>query len=170
MTDSGSDTLATTIVEGNDTTVAQRQLYLTLTLLTGNLTCHGAVYLIRQPVFAGDSLQLKHSLDEFIYRFYSSCSIYILIFPLYGIVTHDGLGRVSEHLCHIKVERLHTISLFEGEMGITGGLTDYIHRGTLTLCDLLYMLNMFLVDEQAHALLTLIGDDLLAGEGLVTNR
>ncbi len=32
------------------------------------------------------------------------------------------------------------------------------------------MLNMFLVNEQTHTLLTLIGDNLFTGEGLVTNR
>ena len=63
MTDCRSNTFATTIVEGDNTTVTQRQLYLTLTLLTGYLTGHGAIYLIRQPVFAGDSLQLEDSLD-----------------------------------------------------------------------------------------------------------
>ena len=61
MTKSGSNTLLTTIVEGHNTTVAQWQLDLTLTLLTGYLTCHGAVYLVGQPVLTSHSLQLEYS-------------------------------------------------------------------------------------------------------------
>ena len=77
---------------------------------------------------------------------------------------------MSEHLCHVEVEGFHAVTLFEGEVGITCRLTDDIHRGTLTLGNLLDMLDMFLVDEQAHTLLTLVGDNLFRGEGLVADR
>ncbi len=56
------DTLLATIVEGYDTTVAQWQLDLTLTLLACNLTCHRTVNLVGQPVLTSHSLKLKHSL------------------------------------------------------------------------------------------------------------
>ena len=65
MTDGGGYTLAATIVEGYHTTVAQWQLNLTLTLLTGYLTRYGTVNLVSQPVFAGYSLQLEHALQVF---------------------------------------------------------------------------------------------------------
>ena len=81
---------------------------------------------------------------------------------LYGIIFHDGLWRVSEHLSHIEVERLHTIALLEREVSIACGLSDYIQRSTLALGNLTYMFDVLLVDEQTHTLLTLVGNDLLA--------
>ena len=90
--------------------------------------------------------------------------------PLHGLVAHDGFGRMTEHLRHIEVEGLHTIGLHEREMGVAGGLAHHIQRGALALGYLAHMLDMLLVDEQAHTFLTLIGDDLLGGECLVANR
>ena len=80
---------------------------------------------------------------------------------LHGLVHHIGLGRMTEHLGHIEVERFDAVALLEREVGIAGGLTDHIQRGTLTLGNLAYMLDMLFVDEQAHALLTLVGNDFL---------
>ena len=63
MSQSGGDAFAAAIVEGHHTTVAQRQLYLALTLLAGYLARHGAVHLVGEPVFAGHSFQAEHLLD-----------------------------------------------------------------------------------------------------------
>ncbi len=90
MTQGGGDTLLATIVEGDDTTVAQRQLDLTLTLLTGNLTRHRAVDLIRQPVLTSHSLQLEHAVEVFVDLILRVGDV--LIVTLYGIIFHDGLG------------------------------------------------------------------------------
>ena len=60
MTQCCGDTFLSTIVEGNHTAVAQRQLQLALALLARYLTCYGAVHLVGQPVFAGNSLQLQN--------------------------------------------------------------------------------------------------------------
>ena len=46
-------------------------------------------------------------------------------------------------------------------MGIACGLTDDIERSALALCDLADMIQMLFLDEQAHTLLTLIGNDFL---------
>ena len=78
-----------------------------------------------------------------------------------GLVSHDGLRRVAEHLGHVEVEGLHAVTLLEREVGVACGLADHIQRSTLTLGDLADMFDMLLVDEQAHSLLTLVGDDLL---------
>ena len=59
MANGGGDTLHATIVEGHDTTVAKRQLQLSLTLLTSDLTRHRAVNLVRKPVLAGHGLELE---------------------------------------------------------------------------------------------------------------
>ena len=60
---------------------------------------------------------------------------------------------MTEHLRHVQVEWLNTIALYKCEMGIACGLTNNIHRCTFTLCNLLHVVEMFLVNEQAHALL-----------------
>ncbi len=89
---------------------------------------------------------------------------------LYSIILHNGLWRVTEHLSNIQIEWLHTIALLEREVGIASGLTYYIQRSTLALSNLSNVLNVLLVDEQAHTLLTLVGNDFLARKGLVTDR
>ena len=167
MTQSGGNTFHTTIVESHHTTVAQRQLNLTLTLLTGNLTCHTAVYLISQPVLTSHSLQLEYTLEVFVDLILRISDV--LIMTLHGIVTHDGLRRVTKHLSHIEIEGLHTVALLEREVGITCGLTNHIQRCTLALSNLTHVFDMLLVDEQSHTLLTFIGNNLLRAQGLVAD-
>ena len=111
MTQRCGDTLLATIVESYHTAVAQWQLYAALTLLAGNLTCYRAVNLIGQPVLTSYCLKLEHTaniLVEFIL-----CICNVLVVTLYCLVNHDGLWRVTKHLCHIKVERLNAICLHE---------------------------------------------------------
>ena len=54
-------------------------------------------------------------------------------------------------------------------MGIACGFTYYIHWGTFAFSNLLYVVDMLFVDEQTHALLTFVGNDFLARQGLVAN-
>ena len=61
---------------------------------------------------------------------------------------------MTEHLSYIEVEWLHTIS----------------HWSTLTVGNLLNLADILLVDEQAHALLALVGDDFLGAQSLVADR
>ena len=89
MTDGGGDTFLATIIEGHDTTVGQRQLYLSLTLLAGNLACHRAVDFVGQPVFTSHSLQLQHALEIIVKL--RSVVFHILIMALHRVVAHDGL-------------------------------------------------------------------------------
>ncbi len=159
MTKRGGNTFHTTIVEGNDTAVAQRQLNLTLTLLTGNLSCYRTVHLVGQPVLTSHCLQLEYAVEVFVNLILTVG--HVLVVTLYSIILHDGLGRVAEHLGNIQIERLHAVALLEREVGVASGFSDYIQRGTLALGNLTHMFNVLLVNEQAHALLTLIGDDLL---------
>ena len=53
---------------------------------------------------------------------------------------------------------------------VARGLAHHVHRGAFALGNLLHMFDGLLFDEQAHALLTLVGDDLLSREGLVADR
>ena len=77
---------------------------------------------------------------------------------------------MTEHLSHVEVEWLHTVSLLEAEVSIASSLTYHVHWSTLTVGNLLYLFNIFFVDEQAHTLLTLVGDDFLSAQSLVTDR
>ena len=151
------NTLATTIVEGYHTTVGERQLNLTLALLACNLTCHRTVHLVREPVLTSHGLQLQHAFQIFIEP--RGIVSHGLVESLHGSIAHDGLRRVTKHLCHIEVERLHAIGLAEREVSIARGLTDYIKRSTLALGNLTHVVDVLLVDEQAHAFLTLVGND-----------
>ena len=76
---------------------------------------------------------------------------------------------MSEHLCHIQIEGLHTVALHEREVCITCRLTHHIQRSTFTFSDAAHMVDMLLVDEQSHALLTLVGDNLFGRKRLVTD-
>ena len=76
---------------------------------------------------------------------------------------------MAEHLGHVQVERLHAVSLLEAEMGVARSLSHYVHRCSLALGDALHVLYVFLVDEQSHAFLALVGDDFLGGKCLVAN-
>ena len=168
MTQRGGDAFLTTIVESHYTTVAQRQLQFALTLLASHLARHRTVYLVGQPVFAGHVLHLKHLLQ--IFGNLALFVFYILIFAFNGFVHHNGLGRMAEHLSHIEVKRFFAVALHKREVCIARGLAHHIHRGALTLRNLCNMFDMLLVNEQAHALLALVGNYFLGREGLVADR
>ena len=157
MAQCSGDALLATVVESHHTTVRQWQLYLTLRLLAGYLARHRAVNLVGQPVLAGHSFELQHAVEVFI-NVVGRVG-HVLVVVLDSLVDHHGLGRVAEHLCHVEVERLHAVALHKAEVGVACGLADDIQRGTLALSD-----------EQSHALLALVGDDLLGRECLVADR
>ena len=90
MTYGSCDTLLAAIVKSYDTAVRERQLQLTLALLTGNLTCYGAVHLVGQPILTCNSLQLQHVTQVLLYLIVTVC--YILILALNGLINHIGLG------------------------------------------------------------------------------
>ena len=98
MTKSGSDTLLSTIVESHNATVRQRQLNLTLALLTCNLTRYRTVYLVGQPILTCHSLKLQYAAYVFVenvvlavLRSLLVSILGILVVTLYGLVAHDGL-------------------------------------------------------------------------------
>ena len=55
-------------------------------------------------------------------------------------------------------------------MGVASCLAYYIQRSTLALCDAAHVVDVLLVDEQAHTLLALVGNDFLCRESLVADR
>ena len=58
VAESGGDAFLAAVVESHHTAVAERQLYLTLALLTCYLASHGAVYLVGEPVLTCHCFEL----------------------------------------------------------------------------------------------------------------
>ena len=76
---------------------------------------------------------------------------------------------MSKHLSHVEVERFDAVALPEREVGIAGRFAYHIQRSTLTLGNAAHVFDVLFVDEQSHALLTLIGYDFLARQRLVAD-
>ena len=159
VTDSGGDTGATAIVERHHAAVGQRQLEFTLTLLVCHLTRHRTVHLVGEPVFAGHGFEAQHVAQiGFELRFVVNGGG---VFALHRHVGHHRLGRVAEHLCDIEVEGALAVGLFEGEVRITRGFAHHIEGRTFALGNAAHVVDVLFLNEEAHALLTLVGDDFL---------
>ena len=145
MSDRSSDTFFATIIQCYYSTIAQWQLNLALTLLTGYFTGNGTVYFIGQPVFTSYCFQLQHLSQVFV-KF--RCFIFRhCIVTFYGFVYHVGLGRRTEHLLYSKIKRTYTVSLLEGETMIAGCFTDYVHRSAFAFGNLTYMFDGFFFNQ-----------------------
>ena len=136
-------------------------------MLLRYLTCYGTVYLIRQPVLTSHSFKLEHVGQIFVKVLNVVGNVFIL--ALNGFIHHDCLGRVSEHLRHIKVEGTHTIRLLESKVSIASTFTYNIHRSTLTFSNLTHMFDVFFLNEETHTLLAFVGNDFLCRKCLVAN-
>ena len=77
---------------------------------------------------------------------------------------------MAEHLRHVEVERLHAIALHKREVGVASGLSHHIERRALALGYFAHTLHVLVLDEQAHALLALVGYDFLCRQRLVADR
>ena len=124
MSECGCNTLLSTVIQSHHTTVAQRQLQFALALLAGHLAGYGTVHLVGEPILTSDSLQLQdtsHLLAQVILII-----LHVSVMALYGVVAHNGLGAVSEHLAYFQVEGTHAISLLESEVGIASGFAHHI--------------------------------------------
>ena len=86
---------------------------------------------------------------------------------LNGLVLHHCLWSVAEHLRYVEVERTFSIALNEREVSVAGRFADDIHRSTLAVGNLFHVVEVLFVDENAHALLRLVGNYLLGAERLV---
>ena len=78
---------------------------------------------------------------------------YHVVLAFYGAILHYGLWRRTEHLFHCEVERTYAVSLLKSKAMVAGGLTNGVHRSTLTVGNLLHMLYGTLINEQSHTLL-----------------
>ena len=167
MPNRSSDPRASAEVHCHSTAVAQGKLNFPLTLLACHTPCDGAVDLVRQPVFTGNTLLLEHGIEILLYA--GSFVLQGGIALVDVLVDHIGLGRRAEHIRQSQVNGLVSPSLFEGQVHILCGASYDIHRSTLTLGDACDALYIFALDEQAHTLLALVADDFLGGKGLVTD-
>ena len=76
---------------------------------------------------------------------------------------------MPEHLRHVEVEGTLPVGLHKREVRVAGGLAHHVHRGALALGNFAHVVEVFLLNEQAHALLTLVGNDFLGRERGVAN-
>jgi len=168
MSDRSSDTFFAAIVQCYYSTIAQWQLNLALTLLTGYFTGNGTVYFIGQPVFTSYCFQLQHLSQVFV-KF--RCFIFRhCIVTFYGFVYHVGLGRRTEHLVHSQIERTHTVRLLERKTMVAGCFAYYIHRSAFTFGNLAYVFNGFLFNKESHALLTFVCYNFFSRQRFVADR
>ena len=157
-----------TVVESHGTAVAQGQLQFALTLLACHAAADATVHLVGQPVLTCNGLQGQEVLKVCLYL----CRIDVLlvaICALHGLVHHDGLGRRTEHLLYGQIEGTYAVGLLEGEAVVACCLAHGVHGGTFALGNTAHMLYGFLVNEQTHALLALVGNDFLGRECLVAD-
>ena len=76
---------------------------------------------------------------------------------------------MAEHLRHIEVERFYAVALFEGEMRVARRFADHVERCPFAFSNLAHVVDVLLVDEQAHSFLTFVGDDFLRRERLIAD-
>ncbi len=165
--DGRSDALAAAVVKRHDTAVGERQLQLALCLLVRHLARHGAVDLIGEPVLAGHGLQLQHAGEILVHA--GSVVSHVGVLALHSFVGHHRLGRVAEHLRHVKVKGTLSVCLLESKMRVARSLSHHVHRRALALSDAAHVVKMFFLYEQAHALLALVGYNLFCRKRAVAN-
>ena len=167
MTDGGSHTGLTAIVERHGAKVAERQLQLTQTLLTGDLARYTAVDLVRQPVFAGYGFELEHIFEVavqigFLIFYRRICFVDRLIF-------HDGTRRLTEHVLEFDIDGAYAILLLENKLHVIRRLTDNVHRSAFTFSDTPHTLNVFFFHQQPHTFLALVPDNFLRRKGWIAD-
>ena len=167
MTQRSCDTLTAAVVESHHAAVAQRQLQFALTLLARNLARYRTVHFVSEPVLASHRLQLEHVVEIFVEMTRLVGGIFVVAHN--RLVHHDRLRRMAKHLCHIEIERTNAVSLHKTEMSIARSLAHHIHWCAFAFRNLAHMVEVFLVDEEAHALLALVGDDFFSRECCVAN-
>ena len=167
MTNSCGDTRLSAIVQSHHTAVGEGELEFTLALLLCHLTRYGAVDLVGEPVFTSHGFELEHVLEIFIQE---SCIVLrSVVVALHGVVGHHGLGRVTKHLCYVEIEGTNAVFLLKSEVSIASGFTHHIERCALTFGNFAHLVDIFFFDEEAHALLTLIGYDFFGREGGISD-
>ena len=155
------------IVEGGHAAVAQRQLELTYALLTGYAARHGTVDLVRQPVLAGHSLQLEHTLQVFLDALrviFHGCEL-----SGYLVVADYCLGGGAEHIGHCQVDGLAAILLAEYEPIVAGGASYYVEGGLFALRYGTYLFDVLGAQDETHAFLALVADYFLGRQGGVAD-
>ena len=77
---------------------------------------------------------------------------------------------MPEHLRHVEVEGTLPVGLHKREVRVAGRLAHHVHRGALALGNLAHVVEVFLLNEQPHTLLALVGNDFLGRECGVADR
>ena len=169
MSERRGDAVRTLIVERDDGAVVQRKLYLSGGLLHGDLARHRAVDLVRQPVLAGNGLHLEHVLDVAVQ---TAGRITGFGEPLLDRpIREHRARRLAEHVFELQVDRLLARAVVdEGELHVARRLADHVERRPLAFGDTPQLVYVLLIDDEPHAFLRLVADDLLRAERRVADR
>ena len=168
MTYGSGDAAFAVIVESRHAAIAERQLKLANTLLTGYAACYRAVNLVGEPVFAGNSLKLQHIAQVILNQSLVVADGGVLV--IYLLVVDNSLGRRAEHIRHGQINGLAAVFLTEDEAGVVGGFAHHIEGSLLAFGYLTHLLNIFVAEHQTHAFLTLIADNLLCRKRNIAYR
>ena len=86
------------------------------------------------------------------------------------VILDHRARRFTDHVIQTEVDRLVTVGTLEDELHVARRLTHHVHRRTLTVGDTFDQIDILILHQEAHALLALVADDLLVGQGRVTDR
>ena len=167
MAQSRGDASFAVVVQGTDAKVAQRQLNLAHALLLRHTTRHGAVHLVGEPVFAGHGFHLQHIVEVFM-DVTLGVADFLEMIGL-SLVIQYRLRCAAEEVGDSQVDGSLAFLADETQALVASHLAHLVIRGALTLGGLLDDVLVLLVDQEAHALLRLVTDDLLVGQGRVAN-
>ena len=168
MTEGCSDTSNTLIVKCHDTEVGEWELHLTGALLQGDTTCHRAVNLVGEPVFASYAFELKHLLEvifEFIILIFD-----FLEFVIDVVVGQNGLWSASEEVGETQIDRIYAVFADKSQTLVVGRLANHIIRCAFAFGGLTDDLGILFIYKQTHTFLRLVSDDFLVGKGRVADR
>ena len=85
-----------------------------------------------------------------------------------SLIVKRGLGRLAEQVRQVQVDRVLPFIL-KNETHVAGNLTHFIHGCTFPVGDFFHQFHILLFNDQSHALLRLIADDLLGRQRRVAN-
>ena len=169
MPERRSDTALPLVIERHDGTVIQRQLDAASRLLLRHAARHRTVDLVGQPVLGGHRFELQYIFDV-MYQFSGIVLRFRIALP-YGTVVQHRARRLAEHILQFQVDRLLARFVVDkSKLHVARRLADHIERRTFTLGNAAQFVDILLFDDESHALLRLVADDLLRAEGRIADR
>ena len=85
-------------------------------------------------------------------------------------VLHDGAGGIAEHIFQAEVDRAGAVALSKDKPHVARSLAHDVHRCALPFGDAPHAGGILVLNQQAHALLALVANNLACGEGRIADR